>query len=129
MKSEGFNWSSNAGGSGQQVVTLSSDKTSSSLYWQVHEAFNRKACITGEPIRCGDIIRLLHVGTKKRLHSHHMRSALSSQQEVSAFGETGEHGFEGGDDSDDWKVVCKDEYWTHGDNVRFWHVITGVYLR
>lgn len=128
LSSKGFNWSTQQG-SGQQVVTLSKDKSSSSLYWQIQEAFNQTACETGKPIQCGDTIRLLHLETKKRLHSHHVKSSLSHQQEISAFGDTGEYGIEGGDSSDNWKVVCRDKYWYHAKDVRLRHVATGSYLR
>lgn len=128
MKSESFNWSTNQG-SGQQVVTLSSDKASTSLYWQIQEGFNKTVCEAGKPIKCGEIVRLLHMGTKKRLHSHHVKSALSRQQEVSAFGETGAYGIEGGDSSDNWRVVCDDKYWTKQRDLELWHVATGAYLR
>lgn len=36
-----------------------------------------------EPIKCGDSIRLLHVSTRKNLHSHLFASPLSNNQEVS----------------------------------------------
>ena len=110
-------------------MTLSTNKKPESLYWQIQESFNQTVCETGQPIKCGDTIRLLHVETKTRLHSHHFKSALTYQQEVSAFGKTGTYGVEGGDKSDDWKVVCGDMYWVHGKNVRLRHVITGAYLR
>lgn len=128
LNSGSFTWNAQQG-SGQQVVTLSSSKSSDSLYWQVQEAFNKTSCETGKPIKCGQIVRLLHLSTKKRLHSHHVKSALTQQQEVSAFGETGEHGVEGGDSSDNWRVVCSQPYWTQGTNIRLWHVATGAYLR
>jgi len=127
LDSAGFNWST---GSGQQVVTLKKSKGESSSMWQVQEAYNQ-TCETGKPIKCGDRIRLMHLDTKKRLHTHPLKSVLSggASQEVSGFGDTGEYGVEGGDASDDWDVICSDHYWMQGQNVRLCHVGTGAYLR
>ena len=50
-------------------------------------------------------------------------SPLSSQQEVSAFGESGR-----GDTGDVWRVMCEGDYWTRGDNVMLKHSDTGVFL-
>ena len=36
-------------------------------------------------VKCGATIRLIHTSTKKFLHSHHFRSPLSQNQEVSAY--------------------------------------------
>ncbi len=127
LNSDGFNWSTNPG-SGQQVTTLSKSKKSSA-YWQIQEAYNKTSCETGQPIRCGDTVRLLHLNTKKRLHSHFVKSVLSPQlQEISAFGETGEHGVDGGDASDDWSIICGDTYWIQERDVRLRHAATGAYL-
>ena len=129
LYSGAFTWSSSPG-SGQQGVTISKNsKSPESLYWQIQEAFNKTACETGKPIKCGETIRLLHISTKKRLHSHYATSILSRQQEISAFGETGDFGDQGGDSSDDWNVACGDQYWTHERDVRLRHVATGAYLR
>lgn len=43
---------------------------------------------------CGSVIRLQHLQTRLFLHSHNFRSPLSSNQEVSCFGD-GEEGDEG----------------------------------
>ena len=73
----------------------------------------------------------------RNLHSHHFSSPLTNQQEVSAFGESGE-----GDTGDVWKVmvviekwnktikkvVCDTDYWQRDQVVQFKHVDTGVYL-
>lgn len=42
------------------------------------------------PVKCGQTIRLMHLATKRNLHSHHFSSPLSHNLEVSAFGEDGE---------------------------------------
>jgi dolichyl-phosphate-mannose--protein O-mannosyl transferase len=74
------------------------------------------------PIKCDSTIRLLHVATKRSLHSHNFVSPLSHNQEVSAYGENGV-----GDDGDLWKVVCtsRNDYWLREDGVRLQHVVTG----
>merc|ERR1711936_1208433 len=64
-----------------------------------------------------------HLSTHRNLHSHHFSSPLSSQQEVSAFGESGR-----GDTGDVWRVMCEGDYWTRGDNVMLKHSDTGVFL-
>lgn len=53
-------------------------------------------------VRCGDVVRLEHVETRKNLHSHDVRSPLSNKYEVSAFGNDGN-----GDDGDNWMVICE----------------------
>ena len=74
-------------------------------------------------MECGQKIRLEHLSTHRNLHSHHFSSPLSSQQEVSAFGEGGR-----GDTGDVWKVMCEGDYWTRGDNMMLKHSDTGAYL-
>lgn len=125
-----FKWGA---GSGQQIVTLKTSKNSSSSLWQVQSPHGMPACEAGfTPIRCGDTIRLLHIDTKKRLHSHpDIPSVLTKAQEVSAFGNNaGENKLDGGDGdhSDDWRVLCSDHYWILGEDFRLEHVATSKYL-
>ncbi|VDD80371.1 unnamed protein product, partial [Mesocestoides corti] len=72
-------------GSGQQSVTGLKDVTDAGSYWQDK---NTDYC-RGLPIKCGQIIRLTHLSSKKNLHSHHFQSPLSRNFEVSAFGQNG----------------------------------------
>ena len=44
-----------------------------------------RKCAAGDAIKNGQFIRLKHVGTGKRLHSHLHKSPLSKQQEVNVF--------------------------------------------
>ncbi|CAF2996838.1 unnamed protein product [Rotaria socialis] len=108
-------------GSGQQSVTGSPDATDVNSYWQVHG----ENCQRGSPIKCDSIIRLLHVATRKNLHSHDFASPLSYNQEVSASDEGGI-----GDEGDMWKVICSNEndYWLRKDGIRLKHVATDKYL-
>ena len=46
-------------------------------------------CYCREPVKCGEVIRLQHLSTKRNLHSHLFQSPMSRNQEVSAFGENG----------------------------------------
>ena len=46
-------------------------------------------------------MRLEHALTKRNLHSHEIESPISSNQEVSCYGEEGT-----GDTADDWKLIC-----------------------
>jgi dolichyl-phosphate-mannose--protein O-mannosyl transferase len=74
------------------------------------------------PIKCDSIVRIIHVTTKRYLHSHDFASPLSHNQEVSAYGEDG-----AGDEGDRWKVVCtsRNDYWLRKDGIRLQHVVTG----
>ena len=51
-------------------------------------------CHLRKPVACGSVIRLQHLQTHLFLHSHNFRSPLSSNQEVSCFGD-GSKGDEG----------------------------------
>merc|ERR1712042_352722 len=73
--------------------------------WLIKHSPKNK-CSRGDPISCGQVLRLEHLATKRNLHSHHFSSPLSDQQEVSAFGESGE-----GDTGDDWTVICDGPEW------------------
>ncbi|XP_045472741.1 stromal cell-derived factor 2 isoform X1 [Harmonia axyridis] len=87
-------------GSGQQSVTGIEIKEDVGSHWVV-KAANGKICPRGQPIKCGSLIRLEHLESKRNLHSHIFSSPLSSQQEISCYGENGE-----GDTGDHWKVIC-----------------------
>ncbi|XP_016316185.1 stromal cell-derived factor 2-like protein 1, partial [Sinocyclocheilus anshuiensis] len=91
-------------------------------YWRIRGKPD-KVCQRGEPIRCGQAIRITHMKTGRNLHSHHFSSPLSNHQEVSAFGENGE-----GDYLDVWSVQCSATYWERDDVVRFKHDATEVFL-
>merc|ERR1712151_1453314 len=57
-------------GSGQQSVTGVPNADDSNSYWQVRAGTKMGNCKRGEPIKCGDDLRLTHVNTQKNLHSH-----------------------------------------------------------
>ncbi|XP_074778714.1 stromal cell-derived factor 2 [Athene noctua] len=109
-------------GSGQQSVTGVSAADDGNSYWRVRGR-TAAVCERGTPVRCGQAIRLTHLGTGRNLHSHRFASPLSGNQEVSAFGEAGE-----GDYLDDWTVVCSGTYWARDSEVRFQHASTDVFL-
>ncbi|XP_075072353.1 stromal cell-derived factor 2-like protein 1 [Mixophyes fleayi] len=109
-------------GSGQQSVTGVETSDDVNSYWRIRGKTSAD-CPRGEPIKCGQAIRLTHVNTGKNLHTHHFSSPLSNNQEVSAFGDNGE-----GDDLDTWTVQCSDALWEREDDVRFKHVGTNVFL-
>lgn len=96
-------------GSGQQLVTAFEDMSSITGLWHVREGHHADkdnghgggACVSGTPIKCGQVIRLMHLQTGSNLHTHGIRSPLSNQHEVSCFGHDGV-----GDGGDDWQVVC-----------------------
>uniref|UniRef100_A0A5K3ENK9 Stromal cell-derived factor 2 n=1 Tax=Mesocestoides corti TaxID=53468 RepID=A0A5K3ENK9_MESCO len=110
-------------GSGQQSVTGLKDVTDAGSYWQVKlEDKNTDYC-RGLPIKCGQIIRLTHLSSKKNLHSHHFQSPLSRNFEVSAFGQNGI-----GDEGDNWEIICNDKTWMRESAVKFRHLSTSGYL-
>ena len=76
-------------GSGQQSVTGTVVKEDVNSHWTIKGQDDKQFCMRGEPVECGQKIRLEHLTTHRNLHSHHFSSPLSSQQEISAFGEGG----------------------------------------
>ncbi|XP_041863669.1 stromal cell-derived factor 2 [Melanotaenia boesemani] len=109
-------------GSGQQSVTGVSVVEDSNSYWTVRGT-SGALCNRGTPVKCGQTIRLTHVNTGRNLHSHYFASPLSSNQEVSAFGEEGE-----GDNLDEWTVQCGGSVWKREEAVRFLHKATDALL-
>lgn len=113
-------------GSGQQLVTASPDTNGVSSLWIVREGHGMDPCPTGQKIPFGTKIRLTHVETGGNLHSHHVRSPLSNQQEITAFGQEGE-----GDHGDDWIVnpaKGSDTYWKRDQYVFITHDATQKHL-
>lgn len=78
------------------------DSRSPKGLWQIREQYMGQFREAGTPVKCGDVIRLMHVDTGSNLHTHGIRSPLSNQHEVTGFGQNGE-----GDAGDDWTVVCE----------------------
>ncbi|XP_062262213.1 stromal cell-derived factor 2 [Platichthys flesus] len=109
-------------GSGQQSVTGVTTVEDSNSYWSVRGTGDT-FCHRGSPVKCGQTVRLTHVNTGRNLHSHYFTSPLSSNQEVSAFGEEGE-----GDHLDEWTVQCGGSVWKREEAVRFCHKATEALL-
>merc|ERR1712159_675569 len=110
-------------GSGQQSVTAYSTGDDHNSYWLVQGADNTE-CAQGTPVKNGDVIRLMHVSTKRNLHSHAVMSPLTHQKEVSCFGEEGE-----GDQGDNWVVEVRgSSVWDRSKPVKLKHQVTGNYL-
>ncbi|XP_071550076.1 stromal cell-derived factor 2-like [Panulirus ornatus] len=109
-------------GSGQQSVTGTPQQEDHNSNWLI-KGVAKKPCKRGEPVACGQTIRLEHLPTRKNLHSHLFSSPLSDKQEISAFGEEGE-----GDSGDEWMVICDGEEWGRHQNIMVRHVDTDVYL-
>eukprot|EP00795_Rhopilema_esculentum_P008083 gene8083-13998_t len=110
-------------GSGQQSVTGTEQIEDHNSYWTVRGK-HQGHCNRGEPVKCGEVIRLQHLSTKRNLHSHLFQSPISRNQEVSAFGENGN-----GDTGDNWEVVCKSKKWKRDEKIKFKHTDTGMYLQ
>lgn len=110
-------------GSGQQSVTGTPQQEDVNSHWTIKGPEEGDYCKRGEPVACGQRLRLEHLTTNRNLHSHHFTSPLTNQQEVSAFGEAGV-----GDTGDVWKVVCDGDFWQRDQNVMFKHSDTGVFL-
>ncbi|KAI8355651.1 glycosyltransferase family 39 protein [Choanephora cucurbitarum] len=93
------------GGSKQQQVTLYSHVDSNN-WWIITKADTDE--IDGlEYVKHGDIVRLKHLKTHKRLHTHNVRPMTNDQKyqfEVSAYGY---EGFKG-DANDRWRVEIMD---------------------
>ncbi|KAJ3023173.1 UNVERIFIED_CONTAM: Stromal cell-derived factor 2-like protein 1 [Siphonaria sp. JEL0065] len=110
-------------GSGQQSVTGFANGDDTNSLFVVENAFGAAACARGAVVKCGDVVRLQHLNTKNRLHSHLHASPLSNQQEVSAYGHT--------NNDDNWQIVCiekKDKVWKREAKVRLLHATTQKYL-
>ena len=98
LSSFGMNWSS---GSGLQIITaVESDKEINGLF-TIKEGETYPMKVTGEPVLCGDVIRLEHVATGKNLHSHDFKSFVTNSQEACAFGDNGD-----GDVNDNFRISC-----------------------
>jgi len=110
-------------GSGQQSVTGTVIKEDVNSHWTIKGPDDKHFCMRGEPVECGQKVRLEHLTTHRNLHSHHFSSPLSSQQEISAFGEGGK-----GDTGDTWTIMCEGDYWTRDESVMLKHADTGMYL-
>lgn len=111
------------GGSTQQSVTGQSRAEDSNSYWRVTVPPNQ-LCIRGEPLNCGQLIRLEHLKTTCLLHSHLYSSPLTQQQEVSCFGRDGI-----GDTGDIWLVYCSAKgSWTKDMEISLKHRDTGMWL-
>ena len=86
------------GGSRQQQVTgFGGDDNND--WWVVRGAHGKSDPAVGTAVRDGDVLRLQHAATRRNLHSHGIRSPVTGQQEVSAFGEGGM-----GDTNCNWRV-------------------------
>jgi len=121
LHSHNIKWGS---GSGQQSVTAFPGTDDANSLWGISEQYKTPLCLAGTPIKCGDIIRLRHVTTKKYLHSHLHNAPLSGRQEVSCFGENGSS-----DTGDNWRVECESgDFWLRTTPVTFTHIDTGKKL-
>jgi dolichyl-phosphate-mannose--protein O-mannosyl transferase len=122
-------------GSGQQLVTFVADPGTQNTLWWLRPAHHggpseytdkgdAASCQLAQPVPCGSMFRLTHTDTLKNLHSHGVKSVLSQQQEVSAYGK----GDGNGDGGDNWMVECAGHYWKRDEAVRFFHIDTQKYL-
>jgi dolichyl-phosphate-mannose--protein O-mannosyl transferase len=49
-------------------------------HWTIKGHTEKNWCKRGEPVECGQKIRLEHLTTHRNLHSHHFSSPLSNSQ-------------------------------------------------
>ena len=98
LSSMGMNWST---GSGLQIVTaVKGDKELNGLF-TIKEGETYPIKASGEPVLCGEVIRLEHIATGKNLHSHEFKSFVTNSQEACAFGDDGN-----GDVNDNFRINC-----------------------
>jgi len=97
-------------GSEQQQVTLYSHLDDNNL-WSIENGTDAFPAIATGPvfIKDGDIIRLKHLATERRLHSHDHRAPVSQQDYIYEVSGYGFQGFDG-DYNDNWRVkIVKSE--------------------
>jgi hypothetical protein len=113
-----------SGSHGQSVTGMPVDNDTNS-YWSIKAGFGQRQCAYGEEIPCDSIIRLLHVNTRKHLHTGNWPSPLSGRQELSCAGDDDAASTQG----DNWKVVCKSgQQWKRNTPVALLHISTGAFL-
>lgn len=113
-----------SGSHGQSVTGMPVDNDTNS-YWSVKAGLGQRQCVHGEAIGCDSIIRLMHVNTRKHLHSGSWPSALSGRQELSCAGDDDA----GSTPADNWKVICKSgQQWKRNGAIALLHVSTGAFL-
>jgi len=113
-------------GSRENSVTGNKYAHDPNSLWLVKPKFGASALEQGTPVKCGDTIRLEHIQTGCNLHTHTVRSPLSSQWEVCADG----YRDDVSDPGDDFKVECLEgsDHWLRGEQIRLKHPTTGLYI-
>ncbi|KAI8973653.1 glycosyltransferase family 39 protein [Mycotypha africana] len=93
------------GGSKQQQVTLYSHVDANN-WWYIYKGDTEEVNEV-EYIKHGDIVRLKHASTKRRLHTHDIRPITNDEKYIN---EVSAYGFENfdGDDNDLWRVEIED---------------------
>jgi len=109
-------------GSGQQSITAVKNADDHNSAWQVLPV-KIDQVERGEKVKCGAVIRLYHLATRRNLHSHMFVAPLSHNQEVSAYGDDGV-----GDHGDNWILECDDDFWSRSEPVRLRHEATQKFL-
>lgn len=112
------------------IVTASSDETNPEIYWVIGPS-SSSSSLSGDVVKCGSQIRLVHGVTGKELAADMgQKSNLAGMNEVTAVGDQG----------DEFVVECvtssgsiwsgneSNEKWEKGDKVQLKH-ISGGYLR
>lgn len=115
---------SHPGGSRQQQVTGFYHRDSNDG-WRVRPSHREGNGGPERAIANGALFRMTHVPTGRNLHSHAgLRSPVSGQQEVTAFGEAGR-----GDDNCDWRIeTSSGGPLRYGERVRIIHAKTNAAL-
>ncbi|VDK52493.1 unnamed protein product [Cylicostephanus goldi] len=73
-------------GSGQQSVTAVTASDDVNSHWQIFPGRGLKeTCKRGEPMKCGEKLRLKHLTTGCFLHTHHFTAPLSKHYQVFDF--------------------------------------------
>jgi dolichyl-phosphate-mannose-protein mannosyltransferase len=124
-------------GSGQQQVTCSKAFGKNNTFMILHslETVDGKQVderFTGfEILKNGDKIRLEHVVTKLKLHSHYVRPSFTDDKDINEVSGYGAENF-AGDSNDNWKIELFEDVWgvvmSKVSRLRIKHIQTGCYL-
>jgi dolichyl-phosphate-mannose--protein O-mannosyl transferase len=109
------------GGGRQQMTRATKFTQLAETLWTIFPASNATQVHQGDPVRCGDRVRLYHATTRVWLHSQKVPSQLDHGHQVG--------GSVGQSDANDWIIVCdREEGPTLATQVVIKHAHIGCFL-